>query len=194
MEAIGQLAEFMSDERSNDIGQIVTRAGQRMMRFIRARVGSDADAEDILQDVWRQLVTAIEDGPIEHVVSWLYTTARNRIIDQYRKPKMASLDALAAESESEDDAFELPESLLHDAATPESENLRILFWEQLQVALAELPQEQRQVFVWHELEGMSFQEIAALTGENLNTLLSRKRYAVLHLRQRFQRLHDEFLS
>jgi RNA polymerase sigma factor (sigma-70 family) len=194
MEAMGQLAEFMSDERSNDIGQIITRAGQRMMRFIRARVGSDADAEDILQDVWRQLVTAIEDGPIEHVLSWLYTTARNRIIDQYRKPKMASLDALAAESGSEDDAFELPESLLRDAATPESENLRNLFWEQLHAALAELPQEQRQVFVWHELEGLSFQEIAALTGENLNTLLSRKRYAVLHLRQRFQRLRDEFLS
>ena len=124
----------------------------------------------------------------------LYTTARNRMIDQYRKPKMASLEALAAESDSEDDAFELPESLLHEASTPESENLRILFWEQLQAALAELPQEQRQVFVWHELEGLPFQQIAALTGENLNTLLSRKRYAVLHLRQRFQRLHDEFLS
>src|SRR5215831_17750259 len=137
MEAIGQPAEFMSDERSNDIGQIVARAGQRMMRFIRARVGSDADAEDILQDVWRQLVTAIEAGPIEHVLSWLYTAARNRIIDQYRKPKMASLDALAAESEAADDAFELPESLLRDAATPESEELRNLFWEQLQVALAE---------------------------------------------------------
>jgi RNA polymerase sigma factor (sigma-70 family) len=194
MEAMAQPAEFMSDKRSNDIGQIVSRAGQRMMRFIRARVGSDADAEDILQDVWRQLITAIDDGPIEHVVSWLYTTARNRIIDQYRKPKMSSLDALAAESGSEDDAFELPESLLHEASTPESENLRNLFWEQLQAALAELPQEQRQVFVWHELEGLSFQQIAALTGENLNTLLSRKRYAVLHLRQRFQRLHDEFLS
>jgi RNA polymerase sigma factor (sigma-70 family) len=194
MEAMGQLADFMSDDRSDDIGQIITRAGKRMMRFIRARVGSDADAEDILQDVWRQLVTAIEDGPIEHVLSWLYTTARNRIIDQYRKPKMASLDALAAESESEDKAFEFPESLVRDAATPENENLRNLFWEQLQAALAELPQEQRQVFVWHELEGMSFQEIAALTGENLNTLLSRKRYAVLHLRQRFQRFRDEFLS
>jgi RNA polymerase sigma factor (sigma-70 family) len=107
---------------------------------------------------------------------------------------VASLDALAAEFDSEEEAFELPESLLRDAATPESENLRNLFWEQLQAALAELPQEQRQVFVWHELEGMAFQEIAALTGENLNTLLSRKRYAVLHLRQRFQRLRDEFLS
>ena len=194
MEAMGQLAEFMSDDRSDDIGQIATRAGQRMMRFIRARVGSDADAEDILQDVWRQLLTAIEDGPIEHVLSWLYTTARNRIIDQYRKPKMASWDALAAEFESEDEVFELPESLLRDAVTPESENLRNLFWEQLQAALAELPREQRQVFVWHELEGLSFQEIAALTGENPNTLLSRKRYAVLHLRQRFQRLRDEFFS
>jgi RNA polymerase sigma factor (sigma-70 family) len=194
MDAMAQPAEFMSAKRSKDIGQIVTRAGQRMLRFIRARVGSDADAEDILQDVWRQLITAIEDGPIEHVLSWLYTTARNRIIDQYRKPKMASLDALAAESDSEDDAFELPESLLHEASTPESENLRNLFWEQLQATLAELPQEQRQVFVWHELEGLSFHQIAAITGENLNTLLSRKRYAVLHLRQRFQRLHDEFLS
>ena len=187
-------AEFMSDKRSNDIGQIVTHAGKRIMRFIRGRVGSEADAEDILQDVWRQLVIAIEDGPIEHVLAWLYTAARNRIIDQYRKPKMASLDALTAESESGDEAFEVPEALLRDATTAESENLRNFFWEQLQAALAELPQEQRQVFVWHELEGMSFQEIAAVTGENLNTLLSRKRYAVLHLRQRFQRLHDEFLS
>ncbi|HEV2393946.1 MAG TPA: RNA polymerase sigma factor [Verrucomicrobiae bacterium] len=191
---MAQPAEFMSDERSNDIGQIVTRAGERVMGFIRARVGSQADAEDILQDVWRQLITALEDGPIEHVLSWLYTTARNRIIDQYRKPKMASLEAMAAESELEDDAFEVPEFLLREASTPESENLRNLFWEQLQAALAELPQEQRQVFVWHELDGLSFQQIAALTGENLNTLLSRKRYAVLHLRQRFQRLHDEFLS
>ena len=194
MEAIGQLAESMSDERTNDIGRIARRAGKRLMRFIRARVGSDADAEDILQDVWRQLVTAIEDGPIEHVLSWLYTTARNRIIDQYRKPKLASLDALAAELESEEEVFEFPESLVGDATTPEGENLRNLFWEQLKFALSELPQEQRQVFVWHELEGMSFQEIAALTGENLNTLLSRKRYAVLHLRQRFQRLRDEFFS
>jgi DNA-directed RNA polymerase specialized sigma24 family protein len=80
MEAMAQPAEFMSDD--TDIGQIVTRAGQRMMRFIRARIGSDADAEDILQDVWRQLITTIEEGPIEHVLSWLYTTARNRIIDQ----------------------------------------------------------------------------------------------------------------
>lgn len=191
---MAQPAEFMSDKRSNEIGQIVTRAGQRMMRFIRARVASDADAEDILQDVWQQLVSSIEDGPIEHILSWLYTTARNRIIDQYRKPKTASLDALAAEFGSEDEVFELPESILRDASTPESEDLRNLFWDQLKAALAELPKEQRQVFVWHELEGLSFQEIATLTGENLNTLLSRKRYAVLHLRQRFQRLRDEFLS
>jgi RNA polymerase sigma factor (sigma-70 family) len=106
---------------------------------------------------------------------------------------MVSLDAFTVERELDDEAFELPDSLLRHDSTPENEHLRNLFWEQLQAALAELPQEQRQVFVWHELEGLTFQEIAALTGENLNTLLSRKRYAVLHLRHRFQQFHDEFL-
>jgi RNA polymerase sigma factor (sigma-70 family) len=192
MDAVGQLADFMSDDRRNYVARIVADAGQRLMRFIRARVPSNADAEDVLQDVWQQLVTTLEDGPIEHVGAWLYTVARNRIIDQYRKRRTASLDALAAEMELEDEAFELPDAFLRDDTTPESEHLRNLFWEQLHTALAELPQEQRQVFVWHELEGLTFQEIAALTGENLNTLLSRKRYAVLHLRQRFQTLRDEF--
>jgi RNA polymerase sigma factor (sigma-70 family) len=106
---------------------------------------------------------------------------------------MASLDAWAAEMELEDAAFELPDSFLRDDRTPESERLHHLFWEQLHVALAELPPEQRQVFVWHELEGLSFQDIAALTGANLNTLLSRKRYAVMHLRRRFETLRGEFL-
>ena len=184
----------MSNDVKNRVAGIVSDAGQRLMRFIRARVANEADAEDILQDVWRQLVTTLEEGPIERVGAWLYTVARNRIINQYRKPRMPSLDALAAEVELDDEAFELPESLLRKATTPENEDLRNLFWERLHAALAELPAEQRQVFVWHELEGLSFQEIAALTGENLNTLLSRKRYAVQHLRRRFQHLHDEFLT
>jgi len=190
---MGQFTDFMSETRKGDIARLVRHAGERLMRFIRARVPSDADAEDILQEVWQRLITTLEDGPVEHVGAWLYTVARNRIIDRYRKPRMASLDALAAEVEPDEEAFELPESLLRDDRTPESEHLRNLFWEQLHAALAELPQEQRQVFVWHELEGLSFQDIAALTGENLNTLLSRKRYAVLHLRRRFQMLRDEFL-
>lgn len=194
MDAVEQVADAMSDERKSQIARIVSQAGQRLIRFIRARVQTDADAEDILQDVWQQLVTTLEDGPLESVGGWLYTVARNRIIDLYRKPQMASLDALPADVEPEDAAFELPEFVLRNDQTPEAAELRNLFWEQLHAALAELPQEQRQVFAWHELEGLSFQDIAKLTGENLNTLLARKRYAVLHLRRRFQWLRDEFLQ
>ena len=184
----------MSGERKSQIARIVAQAGQRLMRFIRSHVSSNAEAEDILQDVWQQLVTTLEDGPLQSVSSWLYTVARNRITDHYRKPQMASLDALPDGVEPDDAAFEFPEFLLRHDPTPEAEELRNLFWEQLHAALGELPQEQRQVFVWHELEGLSFQEIANVTGENLNTLLARKRYAVLHLRRRFQWLHDEFLT
>lgn len=184
----------MSADRKDDVGRIFGNLGQQLRRFVRARVSSEADAEDILQDIWHRLVATLEDGPVEKVGAWLYTVARNRIIDHYRAPQMASLEALAGEAEPEDAAFELPDLLLRDDQAPETADLRNLFWEQLQAALAELPPEQRQVFVWHELEGMSFQEIAALTGENLNTLLARKRYAVLRLRRRFQWLRDEFLQ
>lgn len=188
------MAELMSADRKNDVVRIFGDLGQKLRQFVRARVSSDADAEDILQDVWHRLVVTIEEGPVEKAGAWLYTVARNRIIDHYRAPQMASLDALADDAEPEDAAFELPDLLLRDDNAPESADLRNLFWEQLQAALAELPPEQRQVFIWHELEGMSFQEIAALTGDNLNTLLSRKRYAVLYLRRRFQWLRDEFLQ
>jgi RNA polymerase sigma factor (sigma-70 family) len=194
MDAAEQVTDAMSADRKGQIARIVSQARERLSRFIRARVPSDADAEDILQDVWQQLITTLEDGPLESVSAWLYTVARNRIIDRYRKPQMASLDALPSEVEADNVAFEFPDFLLRRDPMPETEELRNLFWEQLHTALAELPQEQRQVFVWHELDGMSFQEIAKLTGENLNTLLARKRYAVLHLRRRFQWLHDEFLS
>jgi RNA polymerase sigma factor (sigma-70 family) len=194
MDVVGQMTDFRSNEIRSHVSRIVDAAGLRLMRFIRARVANETDAEDILQDVWQQLVTTLEDGPVEHVAAWLYTVARNRIIDRYRKPRMASLDALAAEIDPNDTTFEIPDSLLGDASTPESESLRHLFWEQLHAALAELPQEQRQVFVWHELEGLSFQEIAELTGEKVNTLLSRKRYAVLHLRQQLQHLRHELLG
>jgi RNA polymerase sigma factor (sigma-70 family) len=193
MDGVTEHNDLMSQERSSHVGRIVHQAGQRLKAFIRARVASHADADDILQDVWQQLIRTLEDGPIEHVGAWLYTVARNRIIDQYRKPRMTSLDAPGDEMEPGDEAFELADFLRRDDATPESEHLRNMFWEQLRAALAELPPEQRQVFVWHELEGLSFQEIAKLTGENLNTLLSRKRYAVRYLRQRLRALHDDFL-
>lgn len=192
MEAVSPAPNLMTTERKKRVAQIVGETGQRLMRFIRARVSSDADAEDVLQDVWQRLVSALDDGPVEQVGAWLYTVARNRIIDRSRKPTMDSLDAMAAEAENP--SLDVIGVLLRDDHTPQTEHRRRLFWEHLHAALAELPKEQRQVFIWHELEGLSFQEIAALTDENLNTLLARKRYAVLHLRKRLEPLRDEFFE
>ncbi len=191
MEAADEAPEFMNTDRTSRVARIVKESGRRLLRFIRARVPSEADAEDILQDVWQQLVAAIEDGPIEQVGAWLTTVARHRIIDRYRKPRETSLDALAAGAE-DDTWTELSGHLASDEGTPPAEYVRHLFWEQLYAALAELPAEQRQVFVWHELEGLSYQDMAALTGENLNTLLARKRYAVQRLRRRLAPLLEEF--
>jgi len=170
----------------------VSDMGRGLMRFIRSRVSSDAEAEDVLQDVWQQLVTTLDGGAVEQVGSWLYTVARNKIIDRYRKPKMASLESMAADADEAE--FDFADFFLRDDNTPRTEHLRSQFWEKLYAALAELPEEQRQVFVWHELEALSFQDIAELTGDNVNTLISRKRYAVLHLRNRLESLREEFRS
>ena len=193
MDATRQIPTFMSTDQKRHISQVVRDMGQRLMQFIRARVPTDADAEDVSQEVWQQLVVTLEAGPIQQVSAWLYTVARHRIIDRYRKPTMASLDALADDADEETD-FDFAGFFLRDDKTPRTEHLRHLFWEQLYAALAELPEAQRQVFMWHEFEAMSFQDIAALTGENVNTLLARKRYAVLHLRDRLEPLRAEFLS
>ena len=192
MDAARPLPIAMSSDAKSRISAIVAGVGQRLRRFIRSRVANEADAEDVLQDVWQQLVTTLDAGPIEQVGAWLYTVARNRIIDRSRKTTPSSLEALGAEAG--DDGWVLPEGLLRDDHTPRSEHLRNRFWEELHRALAELPEEQRQAFVWHELEAKSFEDIAALTGENVNTLLSRKRYAVLHLRARLAPLYEEFLT
>lgn len=191
MDAVGQTSTLMTaDHKNRQVTRIVSDLGVRLSRFIRARVRTDEDAEDVLQDVWQRLITALDDGSVEQIGAWLYTVARNRIIDRARKPGMASLEALT--EEADDVAFEIPSLVLRDDHTPATEYRRRLFWERLHAALAELPIEQRQVFVWHELEGLSFNDIAALTGENQNTLLSRKRYAVLQLREDLASLRDEF--
>jgi RNA polymerase sigma factor (sigma-70 family) len=191
MDAVRQIPDYMSTEQKRRVSQVVSDMGRGLMRFIRVRVASEEDAEDVMQDVWQQFVTALDAGAIEQVGAWLYTVARNRIIDRYRKPRMASLEALAADAETE---FDFADFFLRDDHTPRTEHLRAQFWEKLHAALAELPEEQRQVFVWHELEALSFQDIAELTGDNVNTLISRKRYAVLHLRKRLEPLRDEFRS
>jgi RNA polymerase sigma factor (sigma-70 family) len=162
----------------------------RLLDFIRRRVRTAEDAEDILQDVFQQLaVTASIVEPIEHATAWLFTVARNKIIDWYRKRKTAPLP-----SSFDDDTLpmDLEEFLFDPAQDPDELYFRSLVWTELTDALENLPAEQREVFVMHELEGVSFREIAQRTGVPVNTLLSRKRYAVLFLRDRLRELYDDY--
>jgi RNA polymerase sigma factor (sigma-70 family) len=177
----------------NNIASVIGRFGKRLMGFIRQRVGNEADAEDILQDVWYQLTLAVDTTPIEQMSGWLFAVARNKIIDRYRKKQPESLDHLLRLSEGEGGS-ELAGLLLDNSGNPETAHLRALFWQELQNALDQLPEEQRAVFIWNELGELSFREIAELTGENVNTLLSRKRYAVLHLRDRLLALYHDIIE
>lgn len=173
------------------IVQTIKKYSKQLFGFIRQRVSSDEDAEDILQDVWYQLSSQPEVEAIEQVGSWLYRVARNRIVDSYRKQRPETLEDYGYEDEDGEIVFK--DLLLADDGTPESDYLRELFWQQLMEALDELPENQRQVFVWNELEDQTFQEIADRTGENIKTLISRKRYAVQHLRQRLAGLYQDLL-
>jgi RNA polymerase sigma factor (sigma-70 family) len=177
-------------EQDRQISEIVAQERSRLRNFIRRRVPDPADAEDIVQEVFYELVEANRLlMPIEHVTGWLFRVARNRITDLFRKKKPESLSDAAAEGEG----GEVLEDLLPSPdAGPEALYFRNVLLDELELALDELPEEQREVFVAHELEGRSFREMAAENGVGVNTLLSRKRYAVLHLRERLQRIHDEF--
>ena len=182
--------EMNSPSRKN-ITNVIGQFGKRLLGFIRQRVNNEADAEDILQDVWYQFTAAGE--PIEQVGSWLFTVARNKITDSYRKKKPALLEDLLPE-EDEEGMPGFRDILFDDSNNPETEHLRNLFWETLHEALQELPQEQRDVFVRNELEDIPFKMIAEQTGTTINTLISRKRYAVLHLRNRLSDLRNELLN
>lgn len=177
----------MADKRRQNIVLAVQDYGKRLFRFIRKRVGTNEDAEDILQDVWYQFTNVMDAEPIEQTSAWLFRVARNRIIDKYRKHQTASID----ETFNEDEDFSFGEILLAEDAAAETENLRNLFWPVLFEALDELPDEQKQVFIWNELNNISFNEIAERTGEKVSTLISRKRYAILHLRKRMEQLYKE---
>ena len=169
----------MDDQR---IADVVSREQSRLRRFIRRRVPDPRDAEDILQDVFYTLVEANRLlMPIEHVTGWLFRVARNRITDLFRgrRPEVSS------------EQLELDDLLPSADAGPEEEFARSVLLDEFELALAELPAEQRDVFIAHELEGRSFKEIAAATGVGINTLLSRKRYAVLRLRERLRRTYDD---
>jgi RNA polymerase sigma factor (sigma-70 family) len=183
----------MNRPTRKNISTVISQFGKRLMGFIRQRVNNEADAEDILQDVWYQLTATVDSEPIEQVSSWLFTVARNKITDRYRKKKPLLLEDFLG-SPDEEGEIHFKDILFDDSENPETAHLRNLFWKTMQDALYELPEEQRNVFVWNELEDMSFKEISEKTGEKVNTLISRKRYAVLHLRERLQTLYDEIIN
>ena len=182
----------MALEQDERISEVVEREQLRLRNFIRRRVPDPRDAEDVLQDVFYKLVEANRLlMPIEHVTGWLFRVARNRITDLFRKKKPESWSETALADE--DDELLLLEDLLPSPeAGPEALYARSLLLAELELAVDELPEEQREVFIAHELEGKSFKEMAAETGVSVNTLLSRKRYAVLRLRERLQEIYDEF--
>jgi len=190
MEDAASLGRMARDE-DRRIAEEFERQGSRLRRFIRRRVGDPRDAEDVLQDVFAALVEANRLlVPIDHVTGWLFRVARNRITDLLRRKKPGSLgDAAVVE---DDERLPLEDLLPSPDAGPEALYARNLLLDELEMAIDELPVEQREAFVAHELEGRSFKEMAAETGVSVNTLLSRKRYAVLRLRKRLQGVYDDF--
>ena len=180
-------------EQDQRISEAVHREQSRLRNFIRRRVADQGDAEDILQDVFYELVEAYRVMQPEHVTAWLFQVARNRIIDLFRKKKReAERNGLAERVEQDGEMLQLEDLLPSPDAGPDGAFARSVLLEELDAALDELPDEQRAVFIGHELMGYSFKELAEQTGLSVNTLLSRKHYAVLHLRERLRAIHDEF--
>jgi RNA polymerase sigma factor (sigma-70 family) len=179
-------------EQDRQISEVIAEERSRLRNYIRKRVHNEADAEDLLQEVFYELVEANRLlMPIEHVTGWLFRVARNRITDLFRKKKAETFSDAAVEDEA-GELLQIEDMLPSPDAGPEARYVRQVLLEELEFALAELPDEQREVFVAHELEGRSFKELAAESGVSVNTLLSRKHYAVLHLRERLQSIYDEF--
>jgi RNA polymerase sigma factor (sigma-70 family) len=184
--------QWRMPDQDQRISQVVDRERSRLLNFIRRRVPDPLDAEDILQDVFYELVEANRLlMPIDHVVGWLFRVARNRIIDLFRKKKPVLFSEAGVENE-DDDSLQFEDLLPSPDAGPEALYARGVLLAAFELAVRELPPEQREVFVAHEIEGLSFKELAARTGVGINTLLSRKRYAVLHLRERLQGIYDDF--
>ena len=188
----GKALERMAVEQDRRISDVVKRERSRLLNFIRRHAPDPDDAEDILQDVFFRLVEANRLlMPIEHVTGWLYRVARNRITDVFRKKEPENFSDIEIDDE---DGLQFEDLLPSPDAGPEAAYVRSALLEELQRALAELPKEQREVFIAQEFEGRSFRQIADETGVSINTLLSRKRYAAQHLRKRLQQVYDEFLK
>jgi RNA polymerase sigma factor (sigma-70 family) len=181
-------------EQDRQISEVIAEERSRLRNFIRKRVPNEADVEDLLQEVFYELVEANRLlMPIEHVTGWLFRVARNRITDLFRKKRPETFSDAALEDEN-GELLQIEDLLPSPDAGPEAIYVRNMLLDELELALDDLPDEQRDVFVAHEVEGRSFKELSAESGVNVNTLLSRKRYAVLHLRERLHSIHDEFMK
>ncbi len=190
MDALGLTPEMNSQHKV--VEETFATERKRLFNFIKTRVADPSDAEDILQDVFFQFwqgYNTIEN--LERVTSWLFRVARNKIIDRYRKLKPSSFSELEIARDDDEPPMLLADILGDHSNSPEDVYEKELIWDSIEAVLAEMPQKQREVFVWHELEDLSFREMAEKTGESINTLLSRKRYAINFLRQRLQNLYDE---
>jgi RNA polymerase sigma factor (sigma-70 family) len=188
------LAIDMVREQDRQITEAVEQQRSRLRNFIRRRVADPGDVEDILQDVLFEFVEAYRlMKPIEQAGAWLFRVARNRIIDRFRKKQPERFEDLIPVSE-DGEPFSIEDLLPSPDAGPEAAYARSVLVEELETALDELPEEQREVFIEQEIEGRSFKELAEETGVSINTLLSRKRYAVLHLRRRLQSVYEEFMK
>ena len=186
----------MTEHQNQSIQETVKKESPRLLDFIRKRIPDADDAEDILQDVFYQFIEATRfTQPIENVGAWLFTVTRNKITDLFRKKKPESLEKhLFYKKEDEGEMLNLADILPAQNDSPENKMLRSAAMEELENALDELPKEQREVFMLHEIDDKSFKEIAEMTGDSVNTLLSRKRYAVLFLRERLRELYNELLD
>ena len=196
MEDMRTISFEMTQNQNDSIGEIVQENGKKLLEFIRHRVREPEEAEDIFQDVMIELTQSYRlMQPIEKMAAWLYKVARNKIIDNYRKKKPARLDdQLVFRKSDESEHLYLQDLLKSSSQSPDSDFDQALIFEAIQLALSELPAEQREVFIQHELEGKSFKEMTEETGLSTNTLLSRKRYAVLALRNKLQFLYDELME
>jgi RNA polymerase sigma factor (sigma-70 family) len=182
-------------KQDREISEIIDAERSRLRNFIRRRVPNEADVEDLLQEVFYELIEAYRlMKPVQRWSAWMFRVARNRIIDLFRKKRQEAFGSDPVTVSDEGEALPLEEVLTSPAAGPAEAYARTVLLEEVEEALDELPQEQREVFIAHEIEGYSFKEIAARTGVRVNTLLSRKHYAVVHLRHRLQAIYDEFVK
>nr|WP_199162688.1 sigma-70 family RNA polymerase sigma factor [Elizabethkingia sp. ASV34] len=180
----------MAEKKSASLSEVVKDYGSQLFRFIKGKVSKTEDAEDILQEVWYQTSRLTNIDDLENVGAWLYSVTRNKITDNYRKKKSDSLEDYTYEDE--DGSFSIKEILLaDDSNNPELKMFKDIFWDELMKALDELPDNQRRVFFQNEVEEKTLQEIADEEGENLKTIISRKGYAVKHLRKRLKHLYSE---